>query len=106
MTVLLAELLSVGDPLAVADPLVVGDPLAGVLLDGALRCTESSRTADFGRLEQAPLRIGGGPPSRIVAVAANAAGLALSRTNPVNAPSATGRTTRDLPVVTDKTSPS
>lgn len=69
----------------------------------AVRTAESSRIAALGRLAQAPFVIGGPPsPTRIVVAPKASAPYApdARSTNPAKAPSANGRTSRTLAVLT------
>lgn len=67
------------------------------------RMTDVSRTPALGRLAQAPFTIGGPPPFTSRVVAPNAAALDPRSTNPVRAPTTTGRTSRTLAVLTNTT---
>jgi len=60
----------------------------------------SSRIAALGRVAQAPLTIGFPPSTTCVVVSPKASVLEARSTNPVKAPSATGRTSRTLAVLT------
>lgn len=74
---------------------------AGDLVPG--RTTEATRMPALGRLAQAPFTIGGPPPFTSRAVAPNAVVLDPRSTNPVKAPTTTGRTSRTLAVLTNTT---
>jgi hypothetical protein len=78
------------DGLALAEALP--EPLGELL---ARLTTESSRIAFFGRLEQAPLTIGG-PPALLAMDAPKTSELDARSMKPVSAPSATGLTRRAL----------
>jgi hypothetical protein len=78
------------DGLALAEALP--EPLGELL---ARLTTESSRIAFFGRLEQAPLTIGG-PPVLLAIDAPKTSELDARSMKPVSAPSATGLTRRAL----------
>jgi hypothetical protein len=107
--------LAVPDGLTVPLPLVEALPLpAGrcglVVACRALRClprwwlavrtAESSRIAALGRLAQAPFVIGGPPSDTRIVVAPKASAPDARSTNPAKAPSANGRTSRTLAVLT------
>jgi hypothetical protein len=64
------------------------------------RTSESSRIAALGRVAQDPLTIGGPPSTTRYVVIPKASVLDARSTNPVKAPSATGRTSRTLAVLT------
>jgi hypothetical protein len=92
----LAGELSVGGALAEDEGLPVGVVLAEPLGEPVARLTtESSRIAFFGRLEQAPLTIGGPPVLRAID-APKTSELDARSMKPVSAPSATGLTRRAL----------